>query len=374
MSAEAGPRAPRRAVPVSEAPGESPVGSRGAAARSKILLGALTVALGLSCGCGGGEEPGPGRPHGDAHAVDVEGAPDGGPPGPSGRDARDLGADEPIARGLDARPGSAPEAGPGPGSARTSVLVITIDGLRADAIAAAPAPAIEALARRGSSTLAATTVTPSLTVPAHASLVTGYEIADHGLTWDEERFGKIAVPTLFTAATAAGFDSVVAFGKRKLRQIVPNGTAYYATGDDHTDEEMAGIAADAITKRPWRIVLVQLADVDTVGHRAGWMSEAYLAQVRATDAVVAKILAATPPDFAVLLTSDHGGSMKAHTAGTAEDLTIPWILSGPGIKKGHTIKEPVSLLDGAQTVAHLTGLTLGPKAKGQVVPGIFEGR
>src|SRR5690348_4128953 len=60
---------------------------------------------------------------------------------------------------------------------RPNVLVITIDTLRADHVgsygyAAAQTPALDALAARGVRFTQATTVAP-LTLPAHASLMTG---------------------------------------------------------------------------------------------------------------------------------------------------------------------------------------------------------
>jgi hypothetical protein len=68
---------------------------------------------------------------------------------------------------------------------RLNVLLITIDTLRADHLggygyAAAQTPALDALAARGLRFAQATTVAP-LTLPAHASLMTGTFPAYHGV-------------------------------------------------------------------------------------------------------------------------------------------------------------------------------------------------
>ena len=53
------------------------------------------------------------------------------------------------------------------------VLVVSIDGLRPDAIAAYSAPTLQRLIREGSYTLSATTIDPSTTLPSHTSMLTG---------------------------------------------------------------------------------------------------------------------------------------------------------------------------------------------------------
>ena len=49
------------------------------------------------------------------------------------------------------------------------------------------------------------------------------------------------------------------------------------------------------------------------------------------------------------------------------DLTIPWIACGAGIREGHRIEAPVSLIDTAPTLAHLLGLPRPPEWEGQVI-------
>src|SRR3989337_1349108 len=52
------------------------------------------------------------------------------------------------------------------------VIVVSIDGLRPDAIAKFGAKTIQRLMREGSYSLAATTILPSKTLPTHASMLT----------------------------------------------------------------------------------------------------------------------------------------------------------------------------------------------------------
>src|SRR5688572_33228334 len=60
-----------------------------------------------------------------------------------------------------------------PTSVSRNVLVVSVDGLRPDAIATYGAPTLQRLMREGSYTLSATTIDPSTTLPSHTSMLTG---------------------------------------------------------------------------------------------------------------------------------------------------------------------------------------------------------
>lgn len=55
----------------------------------------------------------------------------------------------------------------------------------------------------------------------------------------------------------------------------------------------------------------------------------------------------------------------------AEDLTIPWIISGPGIRRSHQITSAVNIIDTAPTVAHLLGLPTPAEWSGRVVTEVL---
>src|SRR5690349_19713759 len=72
------------------------------------------------------------------------------------------------------------------------VVLVSIDGLRAQIYRDErwPAPVLHELARRGAIALAARSVFPALTYPAHATLVTGALPARHGIV-DNEPFEPV---------------------------------------------------------------------------------------------------------------------------------------------------------------------------------------
>ena len=69
---------------------------------------------------------------------------------------------------------------------------------------------------------------------------------------------------------------------------------------------------------------------------------------------------------------DHGGHERTHGTEAPEDMTIPWMLAGPGIRAGHTLQGPVSLLDTAPTLARLLGLSAHPHWEGRSVDEAFK--
>ena len=91
------------------------------------------------------------------------------------------------------------------------VLVVSIDGLRPDAIGRFGATTLQRLAREGAATLEARTIVPAKTLPSHTSMLTGVPPAVHGVTWNADRTGEddapdsLPVPTVFKVAHDAGF-------------------------------------------------------------------------------------------------------------------------------------------------------------------------
>ena len=267
-------------------------------------------------------------------------------------------------------PEPAPSASP---AAPPRVIIITVDGLRPDAMARVPPPNILALAARGAHTMAARTVLPANTLPAHASIVSGVDPAVHGITWGDYQpaRGTIAVPTIFGVAHAAGMRTLLVCGKNVFRQLEAPGTIDHFA--DLPDGDHA-VVTEAITHIAggFRLLLLHLADVDLVGHVSGWMSDPYLRQIGDTDAAVGRMLAALPPGTTVILTSDHGGIELNHVTDRPEDVLIPWMIAGPGVAAGRVLADPVDVKDTPATALQVLGLPSLPGAAGRPVLEAFR--
>jgi predicted AlkP superfamily pyrophosphatase or phosphodiesterase len=309
--------------------------------------------------------------------VDARPAPCAGLPGPdAGTPAPDdagLAPADPPDAAAAARPDAPADAAPAataPAPKRRLVLV-SIDGLRPDAIFRAPATNLVQLACKGAYSWQARTILPSITLPSHASMVSGHPPDVHQLLWNDLRPGFIGVPTFLTQVHARKGRVVLVVGKEKLLQLAPPDTYdvfVWATGgdDDVADKAIAEARAG------FDAMFVHFPMVDLTGHGTTWMSPPYLRQVAATDAAFGRLLAALPPGTTVIVSADHGGHDYSHFLGTPEDVTIPWIIAGPGVKKGHALAAPISTMDTGATAAFVLGVKLRPDALGKLVHEAFE--
>jgi predicted AlkP superfamily pyrophosphatase or phosphodiesterase len=250
------------------------------------------------------------------------------------------------------------------------VVIISIDGLRADAVQQAPMPNVQALAQRGAYTFGAQTIFPPVTLPSHTSMLTGQPPEAHGVLWNdyEPARGTITATTIFESAHNAGLRTVMVAGKEKFKHFEVPGTLdafVFATGGD---KDVLAQAA----QQQFDLMFVHLPNPDFFGHSTGWMSETYLFQLTRTDERLGEFLNALPPDVAVILSADHGGLGLTHGQNIPEDMTIPWIVAGPGVKQNYAITGAVSTMDTAATALYLLGLEVPEEIVGKVVEEAFS--
>jgi predicted AlkP superfamily pyrophosphatase or phosphodiesterase len=249
------------------------------------------------------------------------------------------------------------------------VVIVSIDGLRPDALSRCDAVNIQALAARGAYTWDARTIMPSNTLPAHVSMLSAYPPEVHRILWDDYRpaRGRISVPTLFTAVRATGLRSVMVVGKSKFDHFKDTGVVdTYVLAQ--SDDEVAWRAA-AEAQSGFNLMFVHFPDVDLSGHSRSWMSTTYMERVVHADQAVGHLLSALPWWTSVILTSDHGGGSRANNHGSADpiDMTIPWVVSGPGTLRGYRLSTAVHTTDTAATAAWLLGIELPAGIVGEPV-------
>jgi predicted AlkP superfamily pyrophosphatase or phosphodiesterase len=259
----------------------------------------------------------------------------------------------------------------------SSTVLILIDGLRPDAISATGSPNIVGLQARGASTLRATSVMPSITLPVHTSIFHSVPPTRHGITTNTWMPMARPLPGLVDVAKAGGLRSAFFHNWEPLRDLNrPETLAFsYFRDNCYTDPDGDQVIADESMRylhsdRP-HFSFVYLGTVDVFGHNHGWMSPKYIEQVTRVDATVGTLLAAIPSDHTVVLTSDHGGHDRSHGADIPEDMTVPWIAAGPGIRMGHVLRSPVSLLDTAPTIARMLGLKSHNDWEGRCLDEVF---
>lgn len=259
-------------------------------------------------------------------------------------------------------------------------MLVTLDGVRPDALARAKTPHFDELIDQGAYAEDALAVSPTLTLVNHASMVSGVTPARHKVTWNtlSPIHGKIRVPTLFTLAKGYGLRTAIFAGKTKLQHLDRKRDVDLFMMVGYDPEEVAAAVIQSIKARPADVMLVHFAEPDGAGHAFGWMSVQQLESIERCDKAFVKIVAALKDArmyerAAFIITSDHGGHDTTHGTDAREDMQIPWIAAGKGVPRGLRIKKPIFTYDTAATGADLLGLEV-PGSWRWEGRSIFKGR
>jgi predicted AlkP superfamily pyrophosphatase or phosphodiesterase len=270
------------------------------------------------------------------------------------------------------------------GRVANHVVVVSIDGLRPDAIARFKAPTLQRLVREGRYSLTAQTIDLSLTLPSHTSMLTGVGSDQHGVTWNsnktEER-GHVAVPTIFGLAREAGFITAAFFSKTKFEHLDVPESINHARAPERgptpwsSQHTLELVQAHLRTARP-NLLFVHFADADFAGHTFGWMGHTYGMAVREVDRSLTALLSTLDQTYGagrytVLVTADHGGHGRTHGTTDKLDTTIPWIVWGAGVARGDTLSG-VRTMDTAATVMWMLGVTAPANWSGRAQTSAFD--
>ena len=257
-----------------------------------------------------------------------------------------------------------------------TVVLAMLDGTRPDALTRAHCPALNQLKGSGAYTLKATSVMPSITLPCHMSIFHSVPPTRHGIVSNDWMPMARPLPGLVEQAKAAGLRCAFFYNWEPLRNLSLPGQLALSHFQDSArtesgDQILAEETARYISQKPPDFTFVYFGTVDETGHKYGWMSDRYLTQLEKVDSALALVLDALPADSTVLVQSDHGGHDRSHGTDSEEDMTIPWLIAGPGIRQNYRIDGPVSLLDSAPTLAHVMGVTPHSAWEGRCVDEIF---
>ena len=260
------------------------------------------------------------------------------------------------------------------------VVIISEDGMRPDLIYGQQNMVWhEQLYRNGSFSWKARTIRTASTLPSHASMLSGVDVDQHGLTWNTwlKTRGFIRVPTIFQAAEENGLKTAVFVGKPKLRHIMPEGTVGTFARPGYYCKKVSDEAARYIEREKPELLFVHFSDPDEAGHSDGWMTASYRKAALASDACLGTIYRALQQahmidETLVIVSADHGGHARGHTGAIPSDREIPWIASGPGVRRGYHIRSAVSTMDTAATALAALGLAPLTRISGRPVSEIFQ--
>ena len=243
------------------------------------------------------------------------------------------------------------------------VVIVSIDGLRPDAVFPAAMSNLITLMQSGAFSLGAQTVFPSVTLVAHTSMLSGLCPAKHGVDWNEylPLLGYAEGTDLFDLAHAAGLQTIMVVGKQKLRQITePSSLDTFISLDAGDPSFMEGLIA--YFPQDFGVLFIHLLNTDLAGHQYGWLSQEQLNVIHQADEALGMLLAELDArnlrgETLIIVTSDHGGYGNGHGTDSREDMTIPWVAAGPGILPV-TLRTRVHTMDTAATAAFALGLPI----------------
>lgn len=270
------------------------------------------------------------------------------------------------------------------------VVVIGFDGLSPDGLAHATTPEFDALIAEGASSMHARAVLPSSSSTNWASMITGAGPEQHGITsnsWEKNNFVLPAVvqsedflfPTIFNLVQSKKKEAEIGaiYQWDGFGRLFEKGAVDY---DVHTssEEETARIACAYLSSKQPTFTFIHFDHVDHAGHAYGHGTPAYYQSVEKADALLAEIMNAitTSPmvnETIVIVSADHGGIGKGHGGASLNEMEIPFIVWGKGIKKNYQINYPVYQYDTAATIAFAFGLQLPMACIGKPIKNVFVG-
>jgi predicted AlkP superfamily pyrophosphatase or phosphodiesterase len=252
---------------------------------------------------------------------------------------------------------------PTPERAIQRVIILSMDGLHPDAIELAPMPNLLELMKTSAYSLTAQTIRPSGTLPAHSSMLTGLCPSKHGVDWNDyaPQNGIALGIDLFDLAHAAGMRTVMYAGKEKLQQVTDAASLdQFVFINDRDKVIMQNLLADF--PQDFGVLFIHFATIDDMGHVYGWLSPEQLSVAYRADEAIGDLLTELDArglrdETLLIVTADHGGHGTTHYSSMPEDMTIPWIASGPGIQAGE-LTTLVHTTDTAATAAYALGFSI----------------
>jgi predicted AlkP superfamily pyrophosphatase or phosphodiesterase len=275
-------------------------------------------------------------------------------------------------------------------------VIISLDGCTPELFQDEYATNLRWLSDNGSYSWQAQTVNPSITLVAHASMLTGLLPAKHHIDWNDYKpdKGAIEVPTVFDLAQKAGLQTAFIASKRKFWHLdkpgVANASAYPRSQREETGIDPKNPAADPSpefdTVKAVRrcfglaepnLCFIHFAQPDATGHKFGWESDEARYAIRQVDQQIGTLLAMWRKSgfldhTVIIVTADHGGHEKTHGTDKPQDMTIPWVAWGRNIKKNHEIQSPIRITDTAATAEFILKLAIPKNSDGEVVTEIFR--
>ena len=274
------------------------------------------------------------------------------------------------------------------------VILIGIDAMSVQGLRMANTPCMDSLIRNGAVSYSVRTVAPSTSTPNWNTMFygAGPEISGPAIWhWNGESYMRNLDIAPVVMTENSRFPNIF----RVLRDQRPDaeiGAVYewfairmmfeeevlnfYET--KKTSALTTQRAVEYIREKKPNFLFVHLDEVDGFGHRQGHMSPRYIQGIEQADSMVRKIVhavhdAGIAQRTMIMIVSDHGGLYRSHGDAAWEEVTVPFIFSGAGIRKNYEIRQQIYVFDVAASVAFALGIEIPYEWTGRPTKAAFEG-
>jgi tetratricopeptide (TPR) repeat protein len=292
-----------------------------------------------------------------------------------------------VACGRNAGP-SGSQGEPQPAAGHPSILLVTMDTTRADAVgpdaAGVQTPAFNAIVARGRRFTQAYATVPE-TLPSHSSMLTGLYPGGHGVH-ENARFLGSGFPLASERLQKAGYRTMAFVSSFALARRFGLARGFDAYDDEmpagrseRTAAETAARVIDELsrqTQQP-RFVWVHFNDPhapyeppEPYGSR--YSGHPYLGEVAAMDEQLGRVVEAfmrAAPNSAVIVVGDHGeglgdhGELQHGLLVYQSTMHVPLVIAGPGVTAGVS-DGPVSIRRVFHTILDWAGVSATDSLRG----------
>jgi predicted AlkP superfamily pyrophosphatase or phosphodiesterase len=270
------------------------------------------------------------------------------------------------------------------------VFIISFDQGDPSLIQRSDMPTFHAMATEGAHDWNAYTIVPSLTLPAHTSMLTGVGPQVHQVLWNDYQTNKgfVKVPTIFSLAKQRGLVTAMFVSKEKFEHLAPPGSvdAFVWPQPEDDAKAVAKVFAEKVGSLKPNLCFIHFRDPDSAGHAYGASSPEKMSALADCDAALKTVreaiaAAGLAERSVIILTADHGShdvknkegkTVGTHGSAETSDVTIPWVAWGKGVKKNFTITAPVVQYDTAATALWLLDIPRPESFWGRPVTSAFE--
>lgn len=255
------------------------------------------------------------------------------------------------------------------------LVFIGIDGFSSTALEKTELPTIRRLMDNGSYSLKKRSVLPSSSAPNWASIFMGVPTEIHGYTQWGSKEPEITspielknniLPTIFQVVKECKKPDKVAciYEWAGMKYLIDTlSLDYYQEAFDYLQHKtlLTDIACKYLQDEKPTLFGVIYASPDDMGHKYGFESEAYYAELKLIDNGINSIINAVDKagflnETVFIVTSDHGGFVKSHGGITLAEMETPFIIAGSQIRMGYEIEELMMQYDIASIVLNILNI------------------